>query len=314
MITIEHNISTEFPYVFAGVPLMLTAVIGENDIPEGATCARIAYSVKANRKYMYYCLITNGASVSIDVSSALMAEFMRLNAFRHPEPAPAIEFSIVYKVDYIQAGEIVISYDYPVIDKGYALPGKPMEMDALSDLRGLVTAPLSLRSACLEPRAVGDSIFSWQLDLNTKYIWPSVSVVAADSDIRGVVVSAEPRQEFFFLNSFGLLDSISALDYRKESLEVKKESFYEAAASPLSIAEVPRMRVQSAKSNITFSSGPVTHELVNLWNAFFLAPLVWMIKGGKRIPVLVETESVTMSDRTAASVIMEYKFNVVIKK
>lgn len=313
------TLTTEmFGIAFAGNPMMCQVEIGNNDFPESTIFRQCRVIVTIDGKdYPFTTECDNGDTVSFNVASAFYASLgyipSDLSRVEHKTVVGTIRGQLEYlwpntaqlEVSPNHQGDFAWSDGTKTNKNFYAIRGGLSEMERVlgcssqQEAINKYAADLTTKPNTTEVRNMGDKIIHSEY---ADYKVSTVQYILSETGLqtyngRKYYVEDNPaRKELMFINSLGVLESISVL--ARESLQYDGER--ESTATISTPSYVPNRRVYNSLSKgrgqWKFSSGYMEREWLKWFTTDFLkSESIWLkTEQGVFIPVMmnVDDESV----------------------
>lgn len=314
------SISLTSGSVFNGSPI--TVAITPNTISKGTpSFHRIVVEVSRSMggtfdPVLFSTSVQGSEPVVMDISSALRALADSYEYSPTPTSYPVVSFRLAAHDEYMLDGEVFktdkIYYPsssssigtlfgrVPDIERGTAFPG----------ITRLSRKPTTPHLASLGELFVYASSYSSPQSLSGGVSAPSSSVVSVGYEglntIAGLSVYALPksspaqRQVFRFINSCGVMESISVPSVYSKRMAVTSERFAVARQETLNQFSRAVVRKQNNHELWAFLSDPLTEEWLNWYlHEFMMSEHIWIEINDTFIPcTLTPDENITFLDTT----------------
>ena len=296
-----HFGSNSFPEEFNFIENPIIVRIGSSSLefPTNSTFRQIKVKVTVTFSkdssvsvYNFYADASGGKDLSLDISSALRSamkgwepdasDLQAGETFTYPNAT----FSVVLSKKYLLEGMVFEDDDASEPRTGYAYYGGMSEYDLMTSSKHVADKAASLtftsKPASGELRSSGDLVTSSSLaELKGK-----VSTTASSDEESGIASGV--MQQFLFINSYGVLESVSA--QMRESLAYSIDSIVKnLASSPAYFAKPNRTSHKTGgRAKLQMSSGVVNRAWADWWTTeFLMAKKYWMKYDGRWIPVVI---------------------------
>lgn len=246
----------------------------------------------------------------IDISSAFRAEFIRQGDIT-PDNCEQ-QYKLLYgevkvSVEYLSDGVLVTKV---LFDKDQ--DGNPqiffddVRRGGLTDEQrffDVTDNDATISSMTLKPagEVIGPGIFFGPETQSSRKTEVSAAMASIqDQKGRSIHVDNNPmRKCFAFVNSFGLVESASAVMLESKSYKFERSEFALAGRPSYAPTSRHKMRTTSRRSVWKMSSGYNTREWIDWWaNEFCTSEQHWMLIDGKWLPVTIDAgDETTIYDK-----------------
>lgn len=220
---ITHPIYSQFPAVFCKDPIIITVNTTAADTPVGALMPTVVLVVTTDKEeYTFMAAFIGEDEVRIDISSAFRAEYMKQDAatpVSHKNGGyTPINARITAYIQYLYQGNTVkgpVSNVFPA-----TASGEPLHVlrGGVGDKQRLIIGNpceavqrfkdnLSQKPDSAETVREGDNLYRSTYDITLNRV-ETTTLDPSGQDV--LIAPAKNRTSFLFINSFGVLESVSA--------------------------------------------------------------------------------------------------------
>ena len=254
----------------------------------------------------------SGTTVEVDVSSALRTFRDAYVYTSEPTVYPMVKFRVSTYDEYMLNGEVHSTepITYPIADKYLCtLFGAFSDIERLSagETKGvtrLSTKPTSSPHLV----SVGEPFAYTSSYVSPQTIEGSESLVAPESKVTvvtkegqqilgGQSVYAMPATEgqyrdvFRFINSFGVLESVSVPKAHREKLNISSSSYVRTIRETFSRFSRSLVKKTGNQETWTFETDPLNEDWLRWYlHEFFMSEHVWILVGNRYLPCTIETD------------------------
>lgn len=307
-----HFGGNSFPTEFNFIENPIVVNVDYDGFPADSTFRQIVIQVNVtptwdntSRTYYFYADASSGSAVSVDISSALRAA-MKGHQINVESITPGTYFTWSYPYatfdvwmwqKYMQDGIVQDEIGKTSRTNAFAYYGGLSNYELLTFNKQAYSfyekMDFTRKPSSGELHSAGD------ISTTTTYVGPQIrttgAVVSSGDFEKGVM------QPFLFVNSLGVLESISA--FSRESLSYGMESETKNLASAPSYFAKPNRTTHKTggRGKFRMSSGTVNREWADWWTTeFLMAKRYWMAYDGRWLPVTVTPadDETTIYDRS----------------
>lgn len=267
-------------------------------------------------------VLTEGKTISTDISSVLRTFRDSYKYSAQDEQFPMVKFKLKVFDEYMLDGEVHTTAPvyFPAFNKYLTtIFGKFSDMERLTSsgfksVQRLSRKPVSMpQLACVGESLVYSRPFESPQDLLTSEAMANPVAVVADLTEVGLhafdgikvfvlpAAEAECRRDFRFINSFGVMESISVPQNFSQSVPMKSNSY--VVTQRESFSHFSRSAVKKIPDSETwqFSSDPLDEDWLRWYlYEFLMAEYVWIKIDNVWVPCEINAsdEEVTFIDKT----------------
>lgn len=313
-------------------PMIITLGLSANDIPADANAAEVTLFVTVNgTEYPFSTEVTNSSSFVFEIGSAWEDEYSKSEVSPNEVSYDVLKGSVEYQISYIKNKEFVKTYKdrIKLYDNIFALRGGVSERDILlnnwtKQLHAVKAFKNHLTRMPGKPTVnVGDTYYKSVLNLASSTavdegaahnVECTMTKIENQSYDNLIVVNDANRQEFRFINSFGVIESISCVCLEAYAVNLSQVQ-HRIVGRPSYVPTGYTKNISQYKDSYTMSSGFMSPDWLEWFSKEFLnSPRHWMrIKGtDKLLPVAIKAkEDNTIYDKTKAE-LNEIQFDVTL--
>lgn len=349
--TTTSQILNDYKHVFAEDPIIVTVSTTASDVPQSATLPQIVVRVTFNPSdypsgEAPYREIAQqfvpGDTRSFDISSALQAEYQRID--RANEPSPNLTSATYYPfvvsiqayVRYLFDGQEYNGYMsedshvqgmVDVANGVYVLRGGLTDIERMQSITSPSAAVeayatnLSTKPLLPEIKNVGDTHLVSSYNTSTHVVSTTASTISSSgTPPTRVLVEENPnRHQLIFRNSLGVLETFSVLSLSKKTYTVKSESLPILSAPSYTPTNGIYNQTTPPAQKMEMSTGFIPTPWADWFvNEVLTAKYVWakmdiLNKNGGTTsvvrPVHLEASEIVLNDETSPQ-LAEVKFNM----
>lgn len=264
----------------------------------------------------------NGNDVTVDVSSALRSFRDSFEYSSEPGDLPVVKFNVSAHDEYMTNGEVHTTEPiyYPTADSylstifGGFSDMERMLSNGFKSVQRLSRKPSSSpQLACVGETLVTAVAYAQPQDLLTSSDMSqpaSMATLIIDTGpqtVGGISIYAMPRSEaehrmeIRFINSFGVMESVSVPTPQNATLPLSATPYYVSRQQTFSRMSRSVVRKEQGREKWRFVTDPLDEPWLRWYlEEFLLAQYAWIKIGGYWIPctVMSEDEEVVFLDRT----------------
>lgn len=336
-----------YAMLLANNPIVFSITTGSNEFPSDASACEIIVTVKIGgyngEEQKFSSEIGNSETVRFDIASAIREYYAKYEVGLSDTEYVIPEIFIYGHKSYLNEGEMEKTVSQPVLlkDMMFALRGGVSDYDIAVNgwghpyeavdvfknkltrmpSRPVVNVGDTFYKSFFSPEALYDYISNKDPETGIppigafyNSVTTNLTTIAANtqSGLDFIVVNEANRQEFRFINSFGVIESISCKCLEEFAVDVKQVQ-HRVQGDHSFVPNGYSRNTTTTKNHWKMSSGFMSSDWLT-WFAkeFLCAPRHWMrLKGTDRlIPVSVKVkEENTIYDKTKAEM-NEVQFEV----
>lgn len=311
---------------FADNPMTFKLKIATKDFPVDTTAQEVVVTVDINgNKYVYSSEAANSQVLQFDIHSAFKDEYNNMDMT--PDSANSftlIKGTVSAHLSYLNPKEFVKTNgkEVSLYNNIYALCGKVSDKEIITNgyPSHLQAVKAHKNKLSLRPGVpivnVGDTFYTHSLDDNTipSVITTKTTITASTIPNNFKIVNDANRQEFRFINSFGLIESVSCVCLEEFAVNISQVQ-HSISGSGRFVPDNYTKNISTHKDHYRMSSGFMDHNNLEWFcNEFLSSPRHWMrVKGtNKIVPISVKSkDNYVIYDKNTAS-LGEIEFEVTL--